>query len=339
MPRRRPTLAISRLDAVVVLTPRRPSDQHGEGHANCLRERTDMHEQRRKRSSSRAPPAWSAATRPRRPCGGAIASAPWSAPRATPAGSTSGASRRSSATWKTPRPCGAASPGPTGSSTAPPRSATGAPWRSSAGSTSRRSGSCSTPPSDAEVERFVHVSSLGVYEGRDHSAPTRPCPRPPNRSTPTPDRRSRPRTSPSRTSKNAGCPLSIVRPGFIYGPRDRTVLPKLLDALRRAGSPTSARAIRRSTASTSRTWSTAIFLAAEVPAAIGEVFNLTDGGRVSKKQFVGRVAELAGLKPAAAEDPALARLDPRRPDGTPGQAARADRARRSSTRRATSSSA
>ena len=41
----------------------------------------------------------------------------------------------------------------------------------------------------------------------------------------------------------------------------------------------------------------AIFLAAEVPGAVGEVFNVTDGTRVSKKQFIGRVAELAGLKP------------------------------------------
>ncbi len=40
-----------------------------------------------------------------------------------------------------------------------------------------------------------------------------------------------------------------------------------------------------------------IFLAAENPAAVGEVFNLTDGQPVTKKQFVGRVAELAGLKP------------------------------------------
>ena len=39
-----------------------------------------------------------------------------------------------------------------------------------------------------------------------------------------------------------------------------------------------------------------IFLAAENPAAVGEVFNLTDGQTVTKKQFVGRVAELAGLK-------------------------------------------
>ncbi len=40
-----------------------------------------------------------------------------------------------------------------------------------------------------------------------------------------------------------------------------------------------------------------MFLAAENPAAIGEVFNLTDGEPVTKRLFVGRVAELAGLRP------------------------------------------
>src|SRR4029078_13098563 len=40
-----------------------------------------------------------------------------------------------------------------------------------------------------------------------------------------------------------------------------------------------------------------IFLAAEAPRASGEVFNRTDGQRVSKREFVGRVAELAGLRP------------------------------------------
>ena len=37
-----------------------------------------------------------------------------------------------------------------------------------------------------------------------------------------------------------------------------------------------------------------IFRAAEVPEAVGEVFNLTDPGRVTKRQFVGKVAELIG---------------------------------------------
>jgi nucleoside-diphosphate-sugar epimerase len=40
-----------------------------------------------------------------------------------------------------------------------------------------------------------------------------------------------------------------------------------------------------------------LFLAAETPAALGEVFNLTDGEPVSRTQFVGSVAQLAGLTP------------------------------------------
>ena len=87
---------------------------------------------------------------------------------ATPDGSTTGASRRWPETWKTPTPCGAGSMGPTGSSTARRRSATGARSKNSDGSTSPPCDSCSTPPSDARVGRFVHVSSLGVYEARDH---------------------------------------------------------------------------------------------------------------------------------------------------------------------------
>ncbi len=52
-----------------------------------------------------------------------------------------------------------------------------------------------------------------------------------------------------------------------------------------------------------------LFLAAENPAAIGEVFNLTDGEPVTKRQFVGRVAELAGLSAPTRHIPiALARF-------------------------------
>ena len=92
-------------------------------------------------------------------------------------------------------------------------------------------------------------------------------------------------------------PAAIVRPGFIYGERDRTVLPKLLLNLKRGSfvlfrlRPAALNCIYV------KNLVEGIFLAAENPAAVGEVFNLTDGQPVTKKQFVGRVAELAGLKP------------------------------------------
>ncbi|MFO0907119.1 MAG: NAD-dependent epimerase/dehydratase family protein [Isosphaeraceae bacterium] len=150
---------------------------------------------------------------------------------------------------------------------------------------------------DARVERFVHVSSLGVYEGRDHFG-TDETVAPAAQSL---DAYTRSKVEAEALaleySRTRGLPVSIVRPGFIYGPRDRTVLPKLLDALRNKRFFYFGSGDQALNCIYVKNLVQGIFLAAEVPSAVGEVFNLTDGQRVTKKQFVGRVAELAGLKP------------------------------------------
>jgi nucleoside-diphosphate-sugar epimerase len=97
--------------------------------------------------------------------------------------------------------------------------------------------------------------------------------------------------------KERGLPLSIVRPGFIYGPRDRTVLPKLLHSLRTGRFAYFGSGEQALNCIYVKNLVHGIFLAAEVPEAVGEVFNLTDGEWVSKRRFIGRVAELAGLRP------------------------------------------
>ena len=94
-----------------------------------------------------------------------------------------------------------------------------------------------------------------------------------------------------------GLPAAIVRPGFIYGERDRTVLPKLLLNLRRGSFMYFGSGEQVLNCIYVKNLVSGIFLVAENPAAVGEVFNLTDGQAITKKQFVGRVAELAGLKP------------------------------------------
>lgn len=150
---------------------------------------------------------------------------------------------------------------------------------------------------DARVARFVHVSSLGVYEGRDHFGTDETVP-PAAQSL---DAYTRSKVEAEelalRYVKERGLALSVVRPGFIYGERDRTVLPKLLDALRNNRFFYFGSGEQILNCVYVKNLVQAIFLAAEVPEAVGEVFNITDGVTVTKKQFVGRVAELAGLKP------------------------------------------
>ncbi len=174
----------------------------------------------------------------------------------------------------------------------------------------------------AGVDRFVHVSSLGVYEGRDHfgtDETTLPAvnsldaytrskteaealalaylgdlgPKPP-----TLDALPyvREQLAKSRV-QGPRLPVAVVRPGFIYGERDRTVLPKLIARLRSKVFAYFGSGEQVLNCIYVKNLVHAIFLAAEVPGAVGEVFNVTDGGKVAKRQFVGKVAELAGLQP------------------------------------------
>jgi nucleoside-diphosphate-sugar epimerase len=151
--------------------------------------------------------------------------------------------------------------------------------------------------SEAGVERFVHVSSLGVYEGRDHHG-TDETVAPAADSL---DAYTRSKTEAEALAleyhKKSGLPVTVVRPGFIYGEHDRTVLPKLLLNLRRGSFAYFGSGEQALNCIYVKNLVHALFLAAENPAAVGEVFNLTDGESVSKERFVSRVAELAGLPP------------------------------------------
>jgi 2-alkyl-3-oxoalkanoate reductase len=150
---------------------------------------------------------------------------------------------------------------------------------------------------EAKVGRFVHVSSLGVYEGRDHFGTDETTPVAANAL----DGYTRSKVEAEALAlsyvKDRGLPLTVVRPGFIYGERDRTVLPKLLDSLRTGRFAYFGSGEQALNCIYVKNLVHALFLAAESPEAVGEVFNVTDGVRVSKKQFIGKVAQLAGLKP------------------------------------------
>ena len=154
---------------------------------------------------------------------------PGPAPPATPDGSTSGASRRSSATWKTPTPF---EPGVAGADWVFNCAAKVGDW-GTLEEFRRLNVEALRLLLDAavaaRVERFVHVSSLGVYEGRDHHGTDETVPPAANSL----DAYTRSKTEAEALvleyHRERGLPAAVVRPGFIYGERDRTVLPKLLD--------------------------------------------------------------------------------------------------------------
>ena len=143
----------------------------------------------------------------------------------------------------------------------------------------------------AQLYKFVHFSSLGVYEARHHHQT--------DESTPPPDQHFDGYTQSKMESeklalqyhKDKGYPIVVLRPGFIYGPRDRTVLPRLMEKLKTK----EVKYIGSSSYAMNNIFVgnlvQAAFLALDNPNAVGQVFNLTDGEKVSKKRFITTIAK------------------------------------------------
>jgi nucleoside-diphosphate-sugar epimerase len=146
------------------------------------------------------------------------------------------------------------------------------------------------------LKRWVQISSLGVYEGRDHYGTDEA-------------------TQPSTTGidgytltkvesellvcdyiRQHKLPGVVLRPGFIYGPRDRTVLPRLLDRLRSGKFAFLGSVDKLMNNTYVGNLCEAIWLAIERDDVVGEVFNIRDPRAVTKREFIDTVCDAAGLK-------------------------------------------
>lgn len=146
------------------------------------------------------------------------------------------------------------------------------------------------------LRRFIHLSTLGVYEARHHYG-TDETVAPPARHM---DGYTQTKVEAERLAldyhRQHGVPVVVLRPGFIYGPRDRTVLPKLIENLQRKQVRYLGTGEQAMNTIYVGNLVDAIFLAIEKPAAVGQTYNLTDDEQVSKRRFVEAIADLAGLE-------------------------------------------
>jgi len=145
------------------------------------------------------------------------------------------------------------------------------------------------------LSRFILMSSLGVYPMRHHhhADETEPLPRSHG------DGYSQTKVEAEQLAmhyyKEWGVPVVILRPGFVYGPRDVTVMPRIISALRhnRLRYPGGGNAALNTIFVSNLV--DAVFRAVESEKAVGQAYNLTDGEFVSKRRFIGTIADSMGL--------------------------------------------
>lgn len=146
------------------------------------------------------------------------------------------------------------------------------------------------------LQRFVLVSSLGVYAARHHYGTDETEPLPDHHIDGYTQSKVEAEKLALEYHRKRSVPVTILRPGFIYGPRDRSVLPRIVIRLKERSIMYIARGRFALNTTYVGNLVDAILLAVENPVAVGEVFNITDGEFVSKRRFLEAVADGAGVK-------------------------------------------
>jgi nucleoside-diphosphate-sugar epimerase len=147
------------------------------------------------------------------------------------------------------------------------------------------------------LERFVHVSTLGVYAARHHHGTDETVPPPDEHIDGYTQSKVEAEKLAHKYERELGVPVVIVRPGFVYGPRDRNVMPRLIDSLRTGKFRYLGGGERAMNTIYVENLADAILLAMHSQQAVGQVYNLTDGEFVSKRKFIEAIAAGMDIAP------------------------------------------
>ena len=101
-----------------------------------------------------------------------------------------------------------------------------------------------------------------------------------------------------RLVDEVGLPLTVIRPSWLFGERDRTTTARMIARLRGAGIPIIGRGDNPLSAVYAGTVASAAILAAEDPGSVGESYNITDQGPITQREFVELFAKAVEAGPA-----------------------------------------
>jgi len=144
------------------------------------------------------------------------------------------------------------------------------------------------------LQRWIQVSSLGVYPARHHYGTDETVP---------PDltgldgytqTKAEAEMVIHRHVREHGLPAVILRPGFIYGPGDRHALKRIVEKIQAGKMKFLGRGDRLLNNTAVDNLCDAILLAMEKPDVLGETFNIRDERLVTREEFINTVADYLG---------------------------------------------
>jgi 2-alkyl-3-oxoalkanoate reductase len=148
-----------------------------------------------------------------------------------------------------------------------------------------------------EIARAIYISSVAVYgNGKHHRGTDEEAPY----ETIIVDNYTRSKIMAERIGnefiQQRNLPLTIIRPGYIWGEGDRAIMPKLIDAIKKnlVAVVDGGRNVMNLTHIDNLVGG--IMLAGEKEIAIGRVYNITDGSKVTTRHFIEDLLEIIGVE-------------------------------------------
>jgi nucleoside-diphosphate-sugar epimerase len=160
---------------------------------------------------------------------------------------------------------------------------------------------------DVGIERFLHISSTSAY-GHPPDQPT-----PIDETAPMGqniwiwDPYTRSKVESERilwqVAGASRLAVSVIRPSWLYGERDRTTTARLVTRLRKGKVPIIGRGDNPMSAVYAGTVAEAAILAAGDPGSVGEAYNITNQGAITQAEFLNLFAEACGAPPVVRHVP------------------------------------
>ncbi|MFQ5590189.1 MAG: NAD-dependent epimerase/dehydratase family protein [Phycisphaerae bacterium] len=97
--------------------------------------------------------------------------------------------------------------------------------------------------------------------------------------------------------------VTVVRPSWLYGPRDRTTMPRIVDSIRRGRLRLIGDGDNRLNVVHAGNAAEAAIIAAHSDLAIGEAYNCSHDGFMTQREYFNRVASALGAAPITASVP------------------------------------
>ena len=159
----------------------------------------------------------------------------------------------------------------------------------------------------AGVQRFLHISSISAYGHPDGAGLVLDETAPLGQHLHKWSYYSRAKVEVEKliwaAAESGKLPVTVIRPSWLYGERDRATMPRLIRAIRAGRGRLIGDGRQRLNLTYAGNEAEGCILAANSPQAAGEAYNICNDGVITQAEYFNKIAAIIGVKPVTRKVP------------------------------------